>query len=73
MYVPLKKFFIHLVPPIPEDCTEIYRNQRKILQRYTKVCRHLLSKSFKNAFIGRLEMVQCECYTNQIFAGTFVK
>ena len=30
------------------------------LRRYAGICRHLLSKRFENAFLGRLETVQCK-------------
>ena len=36
---------------------------RKIfLRRYTEIYRHLLSKCFKNAVLGRQEMVQRKCF-----------
>ena len=35
----------------------------KILQqRFTGICKHLLSNCFENAVFGRLEMVQCKCF-----------
>ena len=32
------------------------------LRRYTEIHRHLLSKYFENAVLGRQEMVQCRCF-----------
>ena len=31
-------------------------------RRYAEIYRHLHSKCFKNAVLGRLEMVQCQCF-----------
>ena len=47
------------------------------LRRYREIYRHLLSKCFKNAVLGRQEIVQYRCFfltaSRKIFAGKFVK
>ena len=35
---------------------------KNFITRYTEKYRHLLSKYFKNAVLGRQEMIQCKCY-----------
>ena len=37
-------------------------------RRYAGICRHLLSKRFENAVLGRLETVQCKCFFCVFFA-----
>ena len=50
---------------------------KSFLRRYTEMYRHLLSKCFKNAVLGRQEMVQRKCSfltpNRNMFARKFVK
>ena len=60
----LKEIFQSLPPqPTPHQIKSYYVSGTKILlRRYAEICRHLLSKCFKNAVLGRQEMTQCKCY-----------
>ena len=52
-----------LPQPTPHQIKSYYVSGTKILlRRYTEKYRHLLSKYFKNAVLGRQEMMQCKCY-----------
>ena len=49
--------------PFPSDKTLLRLwNKHFLLRRYTEIQRHLLSKSFKNAVLGRQEIVRCKCF-----------
>ena len=54
----------HPTPPTPNQIKSYnVSGPKTILQRYTKIYRHLLSKCFKNVVVlGRQEMVQCKCF-----------
>ena len=59
----LRNLFSLSPPPAHSHQIKPYVFGTKIfLQRYTEINRHLLSKCFKNAAIGRQEMVQCKCF-----------
>ena len=60
----LKEIFQSPPPqPTPHQIKSYYVSGTKILlRRYAEICRHLLSKCFKNAVLGRQEMTQCKCY-----------
>ena len=48
-------------PASPNQIKSYYVSGTKILlQRYTEIYRHLLSMCFKNAVLGRQEMMQCK-------------
>ena len=47
-------------PPTPPSHQMKFYND--LLRRYTEIYRHLLSKCFKNAVLGRQEMGQCKCF-----------
>ena len=63
--------FFHQIKPYYVSGTSIF------LQGYTEIWRHFLSKCFKNAVLGRREMVQCKCFfltpNRNNFAGKFAK
>ena len=77
----LKKFIQPPPPshPLPDKTSpHLTRSLKKIfLRRYIEIYRHLLSKYFKNAVLGRQEMVQCKYFfltpNRNIFARKFVK
>ena len=50
--------------PLPnKTSSHLTRSLKKIfLRRYIEIYRHLLSKYFKNAVLGRQEMVQCKYF-----------
>ena len=49
--------------PTPYQRKAYYVSGTKIfLRRYIEIYRHLLSKCFKNAVLGRQEMGQCKCF-----------
>ena len=60
----LKEIFQSPPPqPTPHQIKSYYVSGTKILlRRYTEIYRHLLSKYFKDAVLGRQEMMQCKCY-----------
>ena len=60
----LKEIFQSPPPqPTPHQIKSYYVSGTKILlRRYTEIYRHLLSRCFKNAVLGRQEMMQCKCY-----------
>ena len=60
----LKEIFQSPPPqPTPHQIKSYYVSGTKILlRRYTELYKHLLSKRFKNAVLGRQEMMQCKCY-----------
>ena len=61
-FVALSKLF-SLLPTHPRQIKSYYVFGKKIfLQRYAEIYRHLPSKSFKNAALGRQEIVQCKCF-----------
>ena len=41
-----------------QTATKIFFGTKIFLRRYTEIYRHLISKCFKNAVLGRQEMVQ---------------
>ena len=56
-----------IIQPPPEPTTNHikshYLSRTNIFLRiYTEIYRHLLSKCFKNAALGRQEMGQCKCF-----------
>ena len=53
----------NLAKILPLKSKSYYVSGAKIFwRRYTKVYRHLHFKLFKNAVLGRQEMVQCKCF-----------
>ena len=50
---------------------------KMFLRKYTEICRHLRSKCFKNAVLGRQEIVKCKCFcltpNRNMLAGKSVK
>ena len=53
------------IPPpttIPQGQTLLRLRNNFFLRRYIEIYRHLLSKCFKNAVLGRQEMGQCKCF-----------
>ena len=53
----------NLAKILPLKSKSHYVSGAKIFwRRYTKVYRHLHFKLFKNAVLGRQEMVQCKCF-----------
>ena len=63
--------------PTPHRTKSYVFGIKFFLRRYTEMYRHLFSKCFKNAVLGRQEIVQCKCSfltpNRNMFAGKFVK
>ena len=63
--------------PTPHQIKPYYVSRTKILlRRYIEIQRHLFSKCFKNAVLGRQEMVQCKYFfwhQTKMLARKFVK
>ena len=63
--------------PTPHRIKSYVFGIKFFLRRYTEMYRHLLSKCFKNAVLGRQEMVQRKCSfltpNRNMFARKFVK
>ena len=62
------KEIIQPLPPSPtpraDEADKIFNvsGTKKFLRRYTEIYRHLPSKFFKNAVLGRKEIVQCKFF-----------
>ena len=64
--------------PSPHQIKSYYVFRTKLfLRSYTEIYRHLHLKCFKNAVLGRQEMMQCKCFflkpNRNVFARKFVK
>ena len=52
-------------PPLPHQIKASCASREKNLRRYTGIYWHSFSKYFQNEVLGRLEMVQCKCFSDK--------
>ena len=64
------------IPPLPDE-TLVRLGNNFFIRRYIEIYRHLLSKCFKNAVLGRQEIVVLQIFFlashRNMFAGKFIK
>ena len=46
-----------------QEVTQPTTPDKSFIWRYTGIYKHLLSQCFQNVVLGRLEMVQCKCFS----------